>query len=60
MICMGKATKCVQKLTDLDKEYSGTMKLGETTASYDAAEPVSKRYPWEHITGIHSFNRLEF
>eukprot|EP00210_Caulerpa_lentillifera_P009190 g8762.t1 len=50
VICMGQATKCVEKLTCLDKEYSGTMKLGETTASYDASEPVSKRFPWEHIT----------
>lgn len=47
---MGNATKCVEKLTGLGKEYSGTMKLGEITPSYDAAEPVSERRPWEHIT----------
>lgn len=51
IVCMGNATKCVEKLTGLDKEYSGTLKLGEITPSYDAAEPISERRPWEHITG---------
>lgn len=53
---MGSATKSVNKLMNLDKEYSGTMKLGETTASYDASEPISEKRPWEHITGMSLLN----
>ena len=34
-----------------DKEYSGTIRLGEATASYDAETEVKERLPWQHITG---------
>lgn len=33
-----------------DKVYTGTMKLGEGTPSYDAESEVEERMPWEHIT----------
>lgn len=35
VICTGKMTKEIQFLTDEDKGYTGTMKFGATTASYD-------------------------
>ena len=35
----------------MTKEYSGSMRLGEATPSYDADTPVAERAPWEHITG---------
>ncbi len=36
LICMtGRATKHARTLVDLDKEYVGTLRLGETTSSYD-------------------------
>jgi len=35
LICIGKATKQVSKLTELKKEYRGTMKLGNRTDTYD-------------------------
>ena len=57
IVCMGNATKCVEKMKRMTKEYSGTMKLGEITASYDASEPIAARRPWEHITGLSLFLR---
>lgn len=35
----------------MQKEYSGTLRLGEATPSYDADTPVEEHLPWEHITG---------
>lgn len=50
IICTGKKTKTIQSLQDLDKEYTGTFKLGETTPSYDLETEVDERYKIEHIT----------
>ncbi len=41
-MCLGKATKIVQFLMDTDKEYQGTMFLGVTTDTQDAAGKVLK------------------
>ncbi len=46
----GKMTKRLPELTSQDKEYIATLRLGETTASYDAETPVLESRPWEHIT----------
>jgi tRNA pseudouridine55 synthase len=46
----GKMTKLLPDLTAQDKEYIATVRLGETTASYDAETPVLETRPWEHIT----------
>ncbi|MBP7409816.1 MAG: tRNA pseudouridine(55) synthase TruB [Flavobacteriales bacterium] len=46
----GKMTKLLPELTGQDKEYIATVRLGETTASYDAETPVLESRPWEHIT----------
>ena len=35
----GKYTKKLEQLQGLDKEYTGTIKLGATTASYDREQP---------------------
>ena len=36
VLLLGRATKLSEKLMSADKVYEGTMKLGETTDSYDA------------------------
>src|SRR5882762_7547375 len=36
IIVLGRATKLSEKMMSDDKVYSGTMKFGETTDSYDA------------------------
>lgn len=50
MICTGKMTKQIEGLQGLDKVYTGTIKLGETTPSYDSESEVDQRFPTDHIT----------
>lgn len=50
IICTGKATKTLDHYQGLPKEYTGTIKLGETTPSFDAETPVDAHYPTDHIT----------
>lgn len=45
-----EATKRQSDFMNLDKEYTGTFRLGETTASYDAETPVEERRPWQNVT----------
>lgn len=47
----GSGTKAIEGFMAAHKEYSGTLKLGEGTASLDAETEVEERLPWEHITG---------
>lgn len=50
ILCTGKATKQIESLQLHDKEYTATLQLGATTASYDMEHPVDQTYPTEHIT----------
>lgn len=50
IICTGKATKTIQDLMAIDKEYIAEIKLGETTPSYDLETEVNGKFPTEHIT----------
>lgn len=50
VVCVGKATKKANELTNQQKVYEATFKLGETTASFDLEKPVNARYATEHIT----------
>ena len=50
IICTGKFTKKLDELQGLKKSYSGTIKLGATTASYDAEEKEDNFFPVNHIT----------
>jgi tRNA pseudouridine55 synthase len=34
----------------MTKRYSGSLRLGEGTPSYDAETPVEERLPWQHVT----------
>lgn len=49
LICTGRYTKKINELTDLDKTYSGTLKLGATTLSYDAEMEENEHFD---ISGI--------
>lgn len=51
IVCVGRGTKAVDAFMAMTKRYSGTMRLGEATPSFDAETPVDVRAPWEHITG---------
>jgi tRNA pseudouridine55 synthase len=50
IICTGKATKQLQDFQLLSKSYSGTLRLGATTPSYDAESPIDEIFPFNHIT----------
>jgi tRNA pseudouridine55 synthase len=42
IICTGKMTKRIEEFMGLEKEYTGTFVLGQTTPSYDLETPVSE------------------
>ncbi len=50
IICTGKATKRIDEFQYQTKEYIATLKLGETTPSFDLEKEVDATYPTEHIT----------
>ena len=50
LVCTGKATKRIEELQAHTKEYVATLKLGETTPSFDLEKPVDAVYPTGHIT----------
>ena len=50
LLCTGKFTKKLHELQGLSKEYTGTMRLGATTPSFDAESDVQQTFPTEHIT----------
>jgi tRNA pseudouridine55 synthase len=45
-----EATRVQDRFMGLPKTYTGTLRLGETTPSYDAESPVETRTPAEHVT----------
>lgn len=50
IVCTGKATKLIETLQAGRKEYVATLKLGETTPSFDLETEVDAKYPTSHIT----------
>ena len=49
IICIGKETKNISKYQDLAKKYTGIIKLGETTPSYDRETKIDGTYDYKHI-----------
>lgn len=49
IVCTGKATKQIQELQGQAKEYTGTIRLGATTPSYDLETEIDATFPTEHI-----------
>ena len=50
ILCTGRATKRIEELQYATKEYTATLQLGATTASYDREHTVNMTYPSRHIT----------
>lgn len=50
ILCTGKATKRIEEFQGQTKEYTATLQLGATTASYDMEHEVNALFPTEHIT----------
>lgn len=50
IICTGKATKQIDTYMGQTKEYTCTVRLGETTPSFDLETEVDNTYEYKHIT----------
>lgn len=50
VVCIGKATKQIEKLQAQEKEYIANVRFGATTPCFDLEKPVDVEYPYEHIT----------
>jgi tRNA pseudouridine55 synthase len=49
VVCTGKATKTIEELQLLEKEYLATIEFGKTTPSYDLETEFDNEYPIDHI-----------
>ncbi|MDX2442546.1 MAG: tRNA pseudouridine(55) synthase TruB [Bacteroidales bacterium] len=50
LVCTGKATKTIQQLQEMQKEYIATIHLGKTTPSYDLETEVDQVFDTTSIT----------
>ena len=50
IICTGKMTKQIDSFQAQEKEYTGTLILGETTPSYDMETNADQKFDISHIT----------
>lgn len=50
LICTGKWTKRIDEFQAQEKTYTGTIKLGVTTPTYDLESEEDQTFPTEHIT----------
>jgi tRNA pseudouridine55 synthase len=54
ILCTGKFTKRIDEFQGLEKEYTGTFRLGATTPSFDLETPVDNTYPLTTLSGCHT------
>ena len=50
ILCTGKKTKTIDDIQAQEKEYTGTLRLGQTTASADCETPVLDERSFAHLT----------
>ena len=50
ILCTGDFTKKIETYQGQVKEYTGTIRVGATTPSYDLETEVNETFPTEHIT----------
>ncbi len=49
VLCTDEYTKRIESLQALEKEYTGTITFGATTASYDLEKPAEGSFPIAHL-----------
>jgi len=59
IICVGKMTKQIESFMGLEKEYTGTFFLGQTTPSHDLETEVSKQKDISSITDEAIFSAVK-
>ena len=66
LVCTGNKTKIIHNFTNLDKTYTGTLKLGAVTDSFDGETREKNIKPYDLITrdqistSFSSFMSLDF
>jgi tRNA pseudouridine55 synthase len=50
LVCTGKWTKKIDTFQALEKEYTGTFRLGATTPSFDLETAIDHTAPFTHLT----------
>jgi tRNA pseudouridine55 synthase len=50
VVLLGEATKMAGFVTEGEKVYTGQLRLGRTTDTFDAEGTVTAEAPWEHLT----------
>lgn len=50
LLCLGRATRLVEYLVGLPKTYETTIRLGQTTETYDAESRVTLERPFTYLT----------
>ena len=49
VVCTGKMTKSITDFQGQEKEYTGIIRLGSTTPSYDLETDINQKFPTEHL-----------
>ncbi|MBN1949609.1 MAG: tRNA pseudouridine(55) synthase TruB [Bacteroidales bacterium] len=50
ILCVGKATKQIEGIQQMPKEYLAEITFGASTPSFDLETEIDKRYDYEHIS----------
>ncbi len=50
LLCLGRATRLIEYLVGHDKVYETTVRLGQTTTTYDAEGDIVAERPFTHLT----------
>ncbi len=50
IICVGKMTKRIEEFMGMEKEYTGTFTVGQTTPSHDLETEPGEKTPIDHLT----------
>lgn len=50
IICVGRFTKHIDNYQAQEKEYTGTIRIGATTPSFDLEKPIDQTFPFDHVT----------
>ena len=56
ILCTGKFTRRIDEFQGLEKEYTGTLRLGSTTPSFDLETPIDATFP---LAGLESPSGVE-
>ncbi len=59
ILCTGKFTRRIDEFQGLEKEYTGTFRLGETTPSFDLETPVDHTYPITSVSWCETLTIIE-